>query len=243
MSSSDPLSSDFASSSRLPESDAHLTASRMDPSQPSSSAIYPSHSHSYSASSRPLLSPSVPSTSLSPSPSRLYLHPGCVLCSVVSAAAQAQAQSRTQLSNPAHLSQPGSSHANAQSIHSLSDGTPSPSPTATTFLQGQSSRSRAAPYPQPFAPSSSSSGVFPEQEIGSTGAAAFQAAGREIVYHDRELTVYLASGKERLCPDGRHLVMVMNRHVERVYDLVRGLSFSLHHCLCGEDCLYVYIDR
>jgi hypothetical protein len=47
--------------------------------------------------------------------------------------------------------------------------------------------------------------------------------GRDIVYHDDEITVYPAVGKERLCSDGRHLVVVLNRHIESVYDLVRPL--------------------
>jgi hypothetical protein len=47
--------------------------------------------------------------------------------------------------------------------------------------------------------------------------------GRDILYHDEEITVYPAVGKERLCSDGRHLVVVVNRHLESVYDLVRPL--------------------
>jgi hypothetical protein len=48
--------------------------------------------------------------------------------------------------------------------------------------------------------------------------------GREIVYHDEEITVYPAVGKERLCSEGRHLVVMVNRHIESVYDLVRPLD-------------------
>lgn len=44
------------------------------------------------------------------------------------------------------------------------------------------------------------------------------------MFHDDEITVYAAAAKERLCSDGRHLIVVMNRHVERVYDLVSGLE-------------------
>lgn len=45
-------------------------------------------------------------------------------------------------------------------------------------------------------------------------------AGREVVYWDEEVTVYRATGKERLCSDGKHLIVAMNRHVEGVYELV-----------------------
>jgi hypothetical protein len=43
---------------------------------------------------------------------------------------------------------------------------------------------------------------------------------REIVYRDQDITVFPAIGKERLCSDGRHLIVVMNQHVESVYELV-----------------------
>jgi len=43
--------------------------------------------------------------------------------------------------------------------------------------------------------------------------------GREIVYHDSDITVYPASGKERLCSDGRHLIVVVNRHLQTVYEM------------------------
>ena len=44
--------------------------------------------------------------------------------------------------------------------------------------------------------------------------------GREIVHHDEEITVYLATGKESLCDGGRHLIVVVNYHLESVYDFV-----------------------
>lgn len=43
---------------------------------------------------------------------------------------------------------------------------------------------------------------------------------REIVYRDQDITVFPAIGKERLCSDGRHLIIVMNQHLESVYNLV-----------------------
>ena len=47
---------------------------------------------------------------------------------------------------------------------------------------------------------------------------------REIVYRDQDITVFPAIGKERLCSDGRHLIVVMNQHVESVYQLVSRMS-------------------
>lgn len=54
----------------------------------------------------------------------------------------------------------------------------------------------------------------------SRGFGITRVGEREIVYRDHEITVYPATGKERLCPEGRHLIVVLNRHVESVYDLV-----------------------
>ena len=42
------------------------------------------------------------------------------------------------------------------------------------------------------------------------------------MYNDEEITIYRARGKERLTAEGKHLIVVMNRHVESVYDLVSG---------------------
>lgn len=50
--------------------------------------------------------------------------------------------------------------------------------------------------------------------------------GREIVYHDKDITVYKAEGKERLCQDGRHIIIVVNEHLQSVYEFVS--LFSCH---------------
>jgi hypothetical protein len=50
--------------------------------------------------------------------------------------------------------------------------------------------------------------------------------GREIIYSDEDITVYPAKGKESLCPDGKHLIVVLNRHLESVYDLVSHTIWS-----------------
>lgn len=71
------------------------------------------------------------------------------------------------------------------------------------------------------------SATFPDQYSSSGGssrrAGGFGAARvgeRDIIFRDREITVYPAMGKERLCSDGRHLIIVLNQHVESVYHLV-----------------------
>jgi hypothetical protein len=48
-------------------------------------------------------------------------------------------------------------------------------------------------------------------------------AGHRIIYHDPLLTVYPAEGKEALCANGRHLVIILNHHLTSVYSLV-GLA-------------------
>jgi hypothetical protein len=45
----------------------------------------------------------------------------------------------------------------------------------------------------------------------------------EVVFRDNDITVYVAQDKERLCSGGRHLIIILNRHLESVYDLV-GVS-------------------
>lgn len=92
------------------------------------------------------------------------------------------------------------------------DDIASPSPSAsTTFLDRPNN-----PYHQPG--QGSSSGI-------QNNDRKLAVQGREIVFHDEDITIYKASGKERLCADGKHLIAVINRHFEGVYDLVRFPSF------------------
>jgi hypothetical protein len=44
-----------------------------------------------------------------------------------------------------------------------------------------------------------------------------------IIYRDDDITIYPAEGKEALCADGRHLIVVLNRHLTSVYELVSRL--------------------
>jgi len=91
---------------------------------------------------------------------------------------------------------------------SQTDEGPSPSPTASTsFLASLRLTASRPSSPAPLSETSERDG-------------AVDVAGREVVYWDGEITVYRATGKERLCSGGKHLIVAMNRHVEGVYELV-----------------------
>ncbi|WWC89404.1 uncharacterized protein L201_004328 [Kwoniella dendrophila CBS 6074] len=78
-------------------------------------------------------------------------------------------------------------------------------PTASS---SSSTNTFTAEYHQPFERSLSPS---PTPKRLNTG-------GKEIVHQDSEVTVYKAEGKEKLCSDGKHLIIVVNKHVESVYE-------------------------
>ncbi|WWC94100.1 hypothetical protein V866_000938 [Kwoniella sp. B9012] len=83
-------------------------------------------------------------------------------------------------------------------------------------LQNQSSNSpsaRTALLP-PGERSSSPSPLLARRRSGTS----VNTNGKEVVYQDSQVTVYKAEGKERLCSDGKHLVVVLNKHVENVYE-------------------------
>lgn len=94
------------------------------------------------------------------------------------------------------------------SISQKDDGRPSTSRSATPTL----SPTMRDP------PARSSSPGFPDS------GRIVRVGEREIVYRDQDITVYPAVGKERLCSDGRHLIIVVNQHVESVYHLVRRID-------------------
>lgn len=45
-------------------------------------------------------------------------------------------------------------------------------------------------------------------------------SGHRILYRDEDITVYPADEKQALCASGRHLIVVLNKHVTKVYDFV-----------------------
>lgn len=56
--------------------------------------------------------------------------------------------------------------------------------------------------------------------------------GRQILYYDSDITVYPATGKERLRGDGKHLIIVINTHAESVYELVSLSTSDLYLSEC-----------
>ncbi|KAK8864345.1 hypothetical protein IAR55_001592 [Kwoniella newhampshirensis] len=81
-------------------------------------------------------------------------------------------------------------------------------------------------YHQPFEPSRSLSPAPISDRRGSSSNST-----KEAVYHDREITIFRAEGKERLCSDGRHIIVAINRHLESVYDLGPADVPTLGHML------------
>lgn len=71
----------------------------------------------------------------------------------------------------------------------------------------------------------------PSTRAGPSLGQTVKIGEREIVYRDQDITVFPAIGKERLCSDGRHLIIVMNQHVESVYNLVSRLPDLIEHML------------
>jgi hypothetical protein len=83
---------------------------------------------------------------------------------------------------------------------------------------GQSSTSRSAT--PTLSPTTRETPVRPSSPGFPDSGRIVRIGEREIVYRDQDITVYPAVGKERLCSDGRHLIIVLNQHVESVYHLV-----------------------
>jgi hypothetical protein len=107
------------------------------------------------------------------------------------------------------------SQSNSRNSISASDDGQAPAPRSATPTLSPLSREFPAPPASPGFGDSSSSRVV---RVGE----------REIVYRDREITVYPAVGKERLCSDGRHLIIVINQHVESVNHLVSSTCLFGH---------------
>ncbi|OCF40344.1 hypothetical protein I317_05846 [Kwoniella heveanensis CBS 569] len=178
-------------------SHAHTRSGLSQQSQSSSSSAVPMHidfqnqsqPSSSYAQTRPQRQSSTASQPMYPSIS----HPGCVLCSLVSSA---------RVSYSAGISR-----------------SPAPSPsTATSLLPnvGPGGSGGADPYPQPFGRRSSS---FAPSATGGNGMGSVDTGGKEVVFQDGNITIYRAEGKERLCSGGKHLIVVINRHLESVYGL------------------------
>lgn len=146
-----------------------------------------------SNSSAPLLSTRAQARSNNYGPPVMAaVHPGCVLCGIVATAAS-------------HSSSVGSA---PQSPISSSVSLSTPLRAATPDLQrGQRP---TGPPTEPYAPPVPASASNRVINVGP----------HKVIYRDDLLTVYPAEGKEALCPEGRHLIIVLNQHLTSVYDLV-----------------------
>lgn len=125
-------------------------------------------------------------------PSMTAVHPGCVLCGIVASAA---AQSSGMGSAP-------------ESPISGSMSLSTPVRAATPDLQrGQRP---TGPPTEPYAP----------PVPASASSRVINVGPHKVIYRDDIITVYPAEGKEALCPEGRHLIIVLNQHLTSVYSLV-----------------------
>ncbi|WVQ82292.1 hypothetical protein IAT38_004420 [Cryptococcus sp. DSM 104549] len=159
------------------------------------------HRRQQSTSSAPLLH----------APSR---HNGCVLCGLVRSSSSAPP-------SPAvgPVDRPGSARSvDEDQVNSATGFGPA--------LSG--ANGPAGPYHHPFERSLS---PVPRRGTPVGGGGGNRVGGREVVYQDREITVLRAEGKERLCADGRHLIVVLNEHMESVYDLSASDIPILSHIL------------
>lgn len=146
-----------------------------------------------SSSSSPLLSTRAQARSDNYGPPVMTaVHPGCVLCGIVASAAS-------------HSSSMGSA---PQSPISPSVSLSTPVRAATPDLQ-RGQRPNGPPI-EPYAPP-----VPPGQSNR-----VINVGPHQVIYRDDIITVYPAEGKESLCPEGRHLIIILNQHLTSVYDLV-----------------------
>lgn len=143
-----------------------------------------------SSSHSPLLG--VHGSPLSPPAAAANHHPGCVLCGYVASAGAQFLPSAPYV--------PSSPVGTAVSLPS-----PARSPTPDLYRAGPSNK----PFP--------SSPTLRPLRLPQTETL---VSGHRIIYRDDAITVYPAEGKEALCPSGRHLIIVINRHLTNVYDLV-----------------------
>ena len=164
-----------------------------------------------------------------PSMGRAY-HPGCTLCSLVA--------SLPSMNEGHDLATPSNSPFNAsfnipgvRASTSASDPLLDPPNAAGPSSSRTTSPVTTSHLPNGLAPDrqaqklrSNRSGIFVSQKDTEGRRLPLVVAGRDVLYFDDDITVYAAKGKERLCAEGSHLIMVVNRHIGQVYDLVGSYS-------------------
>ncbi|KAI9639445.1 uncharacterized protein MKK02DRAFT_39742 [Dioszegia hungarica] len=182
----------------------------------------PSHApRGTSGTSRPLLpsrlsSVSGPSSSLIPPaaakriPSR---YSGCQLCELVREARKVFGYSTSGGDGlPGSAGPSGSRRGSADGGGERDRGPDSAGPSTASSSSSFPSHTRPQGYAQPVQQASGGSSSSNASPIGQT------INGREILYHDPDITVYPAAGAERLRSEGKHLVIVVNTHAESVYE-------------------------
>lgn len=190
----------------------------------------PSHApRGTSGTSRPLLpsrlsSVSGPSSSLIPPaaakriPSR---YSGCQLCELVREARKVFGYSTSGGDGlPGSAGPSGSRRGSADGGGERDRGPDSAGPSTASSSSSFPSHTRPQGYAQPVQQASGGSSSSNASPIGQT------INGREILYHDPDITVYPAAGAERLRSEGKHLVIVVNTHAESVYEFV-SCSFPI----------------
>ncbi|TXT15571.1 hypothetical protein VHUM_00074 [Vanrija humicola] len=166
------------------------------------------------SSSAPLLRTSAPATTAS-APIYQTLHPGCVLCGIV-----ATAGSQTHFSSPPRYN---NGSAPTSPIDTRIPLAPARAASPDIYRPGTPDLLRGG---QPLRPAVPGSGSPPNGR--STVTQDVYVSGRHIIYRDDDITVFPADEADALCAGGRHLTIVLNRHLTSVYEFV---SVGLRSCI------------
>ncbi|ORX36737.1 hypothetical protein BD324DRAFT_626988 [Kockovaella imperatae] len=134
-----------------------------------------------------------------------YFHPGCTLCSLI-------------VSLPSDPLDPRTSSSRESSEEAGEGGATAGPSRPNRFLSAGMMDSSEGP-----------DSLRRSSSLDSTGRLVI--GGKHVLYFDQDITVYVAAGKERLCAEGKHLVVVLNRHVESVYDLSPADVPALSHMI------------
>nr|ODN88297.1 hypothetical protein L203_02906 [Cryptococcus depauperatus CBS 7841] len=173
----------------------------------------PSHLHMASAISSGNVEyghPSASSDSLVQNPAA-STHPGCVLCGLVRSC-QGSSSSPTPSS---------------QDPYSTPHTPMTASPTTETSLTDDGTILQS-PHCHPFEPRSPSQAPIP---VPSGRRGGRRVGGRDIIYHDKDITVYRAENNERLCDGNKHIIIVVNEHLQSVYEFGASDIPLLSHIL------------
>ncbi|WOO76606.1 uncharacterized protein LOC62_01G000233 [Vanrija pseudolonga] len=155
------------------------------------------------SSSAPLLRTNAPVTAAS-APVYQTIHPGCVLCGIV---ATASSQTNFTSSPPRYNSSVPTSPIDARIPLA-----PARAASPDIYRPGTPDILRGGAPARPTVPGSGS----PTNGRSSSTQDSY-VSGRHIIYRDDDITVYPADDADALCGGGRHLTIVLNRHLTSVY--------------------------